>query len=551
MDGIDVTCPECGKRFVAPASLAGKRAKCGSCGHVLDVPSVQTEAPTKTEAEKAADRILARTTERTQSRVTLRWAMIALLCGVTALLLHSAVWPGLILGIAAVPFFAVHLKQVPRGSETRLYVSGLIAGTAGLITGLIAIALAVMVPLRAGQAPTHAGPAAQVAQQDAAPAEAARPVEPPQSSPAPPSRPPTPAAAEPSESAAVVAPHRPRSRSATIMEPEQLTLLPRRETPGGPTAGFAVRPKAQGPQEAAPAPAKTRDEIIQEIKESYQADVARLQAKEQERYHQQYQELQSKYVYPDKFSAVMRQMDGQQLTYDIWHSVGVRYPGAGSAADALQNLKSYRTEVPGWESRVASLRNEVAQLREEYGRRRVELKNRIVRRAVGGSPERGFTGFGYPASSSHESLKELSQYYQERIDPLEREIFSLQQRITDAYRRLQHWEQQETLYRSQESLQVRALAGQRDARIKEGLQALWENPRYAFIYQYIELENKIYQRRETIQTKRNVIDMLRESGAEERTADVREEIAAEQERAEKFERQLDELVESYFQDRAM
>jgi len=38
---MEVTCPQCGRRFRAPAELAGKRARC-KCGEVLTVPAAES-----------------------------------------------------------------------------------------------------------------------------------------------------------------------------------------------------------------------------------------------------------------------------------------------------------------------------------------------------------------------------------------------------------------------------------------------------------------------------------------------------------------------------
>jgi hypothetical protein len=449
------------------------------------------------------------------------------------------VWPGLLLGIASVPFLTAHLKQRPTVSGARLYVFGLVTGMGGLIAGLIGIGMAAVAP----PGPEHALalPAeARPAQEEMERAESIAPFEEADSPAALPVPPPTPAVAHvPEQSAgppartqaqARVYPTPYRTQSSTLMEPGQLRLSSR------------VQPLQAEPEGAA---AKTREEIIEEIRGRCLAEVERIQREEDARYREQYQNLQSQYVYPDKFSAVMRQVDGQQLNHNVWDDPLARYPGGGSAARALNDLKS--RPVAEWERQVAELRKGVAPLGEADGRQQVDPSDRVIRSNPGGPSSRTGSS-GHTATRSYTDLKDLVQHYQRRITPLEREIFALQQRIRDAYGRLRHWEQREAVHRSREAQHVRGLANRRDARIEQKLRSLWKDPDYAFVHQHIELENEIRERREVIQRKQNVIEMLRRSGAEERIGGLLEQIAAERERTEKLQKQLDELIESHFLD---
>ncbi|MFO7955717.1 MAG: hypothetical protein R6X33_01295 [Candidatus Brocadiia bacterium] len=540
MDGIDVTCPRCGASSAAPESLAGGGAQCRSCGHVIEVPAVHQAATTRMDPAVALG--VTRAAECSRSGVTVRWAVVALLCGVAALMLHSMVWPGLLLGIASVPFLTAHLKQRPTVSGARLYVFGLVTGMGGLIAGLIGIGMAAVAP----PAPEHAlalPEDARPVQEEMERAESIAPFEEAESPAALPVPPPAPAVAHvPERSAgppartqaqARVYPTPYRTQSSTLMEPGQLRLPSR------------VQPLEAEPEGAG---AKTREEIIEEIRGRCLAEAERIQSEEDARYREQYQKLQSEYVYPDKFSAVMRQVDGQQLNHNVWDAPLARYPGGGSAARALNDLKSL--PVPEWERRVAQLRNEVAPLGEADGRQQMAPRNPGIR-SNAGVPSSQTRSFGYSSTGNYTDPRGLNRHSQGQIDPLEREIFFLQQRIRDAYGRLRHWEQQEAVLRSREAQHVRGLANRRDARIEQRLRSLWKDPDYAFVYQHIELENEIRERREVIQRKQNVIEMLRRSGAEKRIGGLQEQIAAERERTGKLQKQLDELIESHFRDRAL
>ncbi|MFW6118813.1 MAG: hypothetical protein ACOC7S_00600 [Planctomycetota bacterium] len=506
---------------------------------MIEVPAVH--GPATTQLELAAVPGAPPVPECSRSGVTVRWALIALLCGVAALMFHSMVWPGLLLGIASVPFLTAHLKQRPTVSGARLYVFGLVTGTGGLIAGLIGIGMAAVAPPRPQHAltlPSDARPAQQEVEQ----AEPIAPLNEADSSPALPVPPHTPAvaklsgqidgAADRTRAQAAPSPTRLSTGSTIFMEPGHLRLP------------SAAQSEETEPEEGAP---KTREEIIQEIRGRCLAEVERIQREEHARYREQYQKLQPEYVYPDKFSAVMRQVDGQQVGHDVWNDPMASYPGGGSAAQALNDLKS--SPVAEWERRLAELRDEGARLGEEDSREQVASRNRVIPRNPG-VPSSRTRSFVHP-TGNYSGLRGLGQHHRRQIDPLEREVFLLQQRIREAYGRLRHWEQQETLHRSREAQHVRELASQRDTRVRRRLRALWEQPDYTFIYQHTELEKKISERHEAIQTKQNVIEMLRRSGAEEGIGEVQEQIAAERERAAKLQQQLDELIESHVRNRAL
>lgn len=87
-------------------------------------------------------------------------------------------------------------------------------------------------------------------------------------------------------------------------------------------------------------PPKTRDEIICDLKQRLEFELARIRAEEQARF----QASIPVFTYCDKFSAVMRNQDGVELASNIWDVSyqQARYPGSGQASRALNELKRLR-----------------------------------------------------------------------------------------------------------------------------------------------------------------------------------------------------------------
>ena len=48
---IRVKCTQCGRRLVAPDTLAGKKAKCPKCGTIMPVPKPEPKQPASDEDE--------------------------------------------------------------------------------------------------------------------------------------------------------------------------------------------------------------------------------------------------------------------------------------------------------------------------------------------------------------------------------------------------------------------------------------------------------------------------------------------------------------------
>ncbi len=262
----------------------------------------------------------------------------------------------------------------------------------------------------------------------------------------------------------------------------------------------------------------TLEQAIKRTKLEYNNLITLVNMEEQERYLSIARPTLEKFKYPDKFSAVMRNEDGVQLTTAIWE--GGRYIG-GSTAAGLNKLTAQGKKLPGLEARLVDKRQRVSAAQYNYKKERIRLINARTKR----------TARGLSSPDVNNQLRGLSS----QIEKLRGEVGQLGQTINNIYKELKFWERLEESYRYKESLKLIQLVKERDLRVRNRIMsAVGKEPRYAIIARCGSLE-------EGISSLDRIINSLVENGLDE---------AAEQKRKrlEEMEEELRQLITRFEQE---